>query len=297
LDFLEGGILSDRIESVGIYADPKKPDTISSARTLAGTLRDIEVLWEKRLARAAGLGDGVPTKELGAAQLVMTLGGDGTMLAAARDLAPAGVPIMGINLGRLGFLTALLPHELEHAIPEILAGNYRVEERMMFETSVAELQAEPMFGLNEMTLDKAASPRILHLTVYVSGHLVSNIGADGVIVSTPTGSTAYSMAAGGAILAPGIEAFIITALAPYTLAIRPLIVSANDIVEIQYTSRDADNPPHLRVDGQTSIRLPSHGVAIVRRAQCMARFVSYHKRSFYDVLRTKLGWGPPPAGK
>ncbi len=285
---------SSSIGCVGIFADPRKSGVISVAQRLAGMLSGVDVLWEDSLSKAAGFGDGVPVEELSNAQMVITLGGDGMMLTAARIFSRSKVPILGVNLGRLGFLTDLLPDELGRAIPNIINGDYRVEERMMFETIVPGIRDEPLLGLNEATIDKGGSPRILHLTVYVSGSLVSHIWADGIIAATPTGSTAYSMAAGGAILSPKMEAFIITSLAPYTLAIRPLIVGADDIIEIHYESKDDVNLPHLTVDGQISLTLYQQGAVIVRHAGHNARFVTYHRRSFYDVLRTNLGWGPPP---
>ncbi len=287
--------MPERIERVGVFANPEKKDAVVVARRLMSLLEGVEVVWSEELGRALGVDGCASFEELGETDLVITLGGDGTMLLAARKLAPSGVPILGVNLGHLGFLTALLPDELGYAIPAILRGDYVIEERMMLEAKVADSESEPVIGLNEAVVNNGGSPRIIHLTVYVSGCLVSHIGADGIIVSTPTGSTAYSMAASGAILSPEMEAFIITPLAPYTLAIRPLIVGPNDRIEIRYVSGDKKITPRLIVDGQVLVELPLEGMVEVRRADCVARFVKYHRRSFYDILRTKLGWGPPPS--
>ncbi|RKZ26385.1 hypothetical protein DRQ26_04500 [bacterium] len=288
---------NSEISRVGVFGDARKSSVISAAHRLKNILRDVEVLWASEISTAAGFGEGASVEMFGETDIIITLGGDGTMLAAARNFAKFGVPILGVNMGRLGFLTDLLPEELGTAIPAILSGEYWVEERMMFDAHADGVSEEILIGLNEITIDKGGSPRILHLTVYVSGCLVSHIWSDGIIVATPTGSTAYSMAAGGAILSPKMEAFIITALAPYTLAIRPLIVNSEDPIEIQYRSSDVERSPHLIVDGQTTLELPQEGAVIIRKSQCRARLAKYHRRSFYDVLGTKLGWGPPPSAR
>ncbi len=286
---------SSAINVVGVFADPRKSSVVSAAHRLKSILHSVDVLWAKDISQSAGFGEGVSAAELGNADIIITLGGDGTMLAAARNLAQYEVPILGVNMGRLGFLTDLSPEELGTALPAILSGEYWVEERMMLQAEANEILDETLLGLNEVTIEKGGSPRIIHLTVYVSGCLVSHIWADGIITATPTGSTAYSMAVGGAILSPQMNAFIITALAPYTLAIRPLIVSSNDVVEIHYDSSDPEKLPHLTVDGQTTLELLQEGVVIIKKSPYSARFAKYHRRSFYDVLRTKLGWGPPPS--
>ena len=265
-----------------------------AARKLIKILSDLDVVVEKSLAQLLGLSDGVELDDFGGVDMTITLGGDGTVLEAARKLAKFEIPILGVNMGRLGFLTELLPDELENAIPDILEGHFKLDARMMIETYVDGRTPEPVIGLNEATVDKAASPRTLHFTVRVSGEEVSHIAADGFIVATPTGSTAYSMAAGGAIVAPHLEVMILTAIAPYTLSIRPLIVSGDDVVEISYHCRDAKNPPHLTVDGQTRISLGVDDTVLIRRSRYRTYLVNYHNRSFYEVLRSKLGWGPPP---
>jgi len=283
-----------KISRVGVFANVRKKGVEAVARRLFGLLKDVDIVVESDLARLLGLDNGVSLEEFADLDLIITLGGDGTVLKTARILAKRQIPILGVNMGRLGFLTELLPDELDEAMPKILAGEFRIDRRMMIETFVEGITAEPVVGLNETTVDKAASPRTLHFTIKVSGEEVSHIAADGFIVATPTGSTAYSMAAGGAIVAPHLEVLLLTAIAPYTLSMRPLIVSGDDVVEISYQCRDTENPPHLTVDGQTRIQLGIDSVITVRRSEYKAKLVSYHRRSFYEVLKTKLGWGPPP---
>ncbi len=282
------------IDTVGVFADPAKPGVLDVARRLEKIISGSKILWLDNLACALEFGKGVSCEKLSDAQLVITLGGDGTMLAAARNLAPCGGPLLGVNLGRLGFLTDLLVDEIDTALPKVLSGDFAIEERMMYETCIDGVDSGKILGLNEATIDKGGSPRILHISVYVSGCPVSQIGADGLIVATPTGSTAYSMAAGGAILSPQMNAFIITAIAPYTLSIRPLIVDSEDTIEIRFNSEDKENPPKLTIDGQICFLLKQKGSVLIGKSNHHAKFATYHRRSFYDVLRTKLGWGPPP---
>jgi NAD+ kinase len=287
--------MSNRIETVGIIANLNKLDAIKAVKPLMTLLSEVNIKIDAQLADKLKIPDGVSIRELGSVQIVIVLGGDGTVLAVARKLAPFGVPILGINMGRLGFLTELLPNECETAIPNIIAGDYDIEERMMLQVEIPEHSNEPIIGLNEVTIDKGASSKLMSHTIYVSNSLISHVISDGLIIATPTGSTAYSMAAGGAIISPSMDAFIITALAPYTLAIRPLLVSGNEIIKVYYKITKKKFHPHLTIDGQVYYKLPESGSITVRRSKYRAKLISYHRRSFYDILRTKLGWGPPPS--
>ncbi|MCD6595513.1 NAD(+)/NADH kinase [bacterium] len=279
---------------VGIYANVKKKNIIPVAKKLLHLLNDVETFCEYGLAEYLDIQNRATLPELNNCDLVITLGGDGTVLNVARNLSESEVPILGVNMGKLGFLTELNPDEIEQAIPAILAGDYEIDERMMLEVIAPNVANTPIIGLNEITLDKAGSPRTLHFSIFVSGNPVSHIAADGIIIATPTGSTAYSMSSGGAIVAPNMDVTLITTLAPYTLAIRPLIVAGKEIVEIKYKGRDDKNPPHLTVDGQIDIELMQEGIIKIYKSRHKTKLINYHRRSFYDILRTKLGWGPPP---
>jgi len=286
-----------KIERVGIYANLHKTRVFAVAHGLLEILKDVDVLVEQKLAREIDASNGVTLPGLCKADMVITLGGDGTVLSAAREFSACGIAILGINMGRLGFLTELLPDELGDALPQIIAGNYTIDERMMIDVTVPGLVEEPLLGFNEATIDKGGSPRALHMTVSVSNSPVGDISADGFIVATPTGSTAYSMATGGAIVEPHLNAILLTALAPYTLAIRPLIVSDKQFIEVKYSGRDNNNMPHLTVDGQVTIELPQEGSVVIKRSAHTAKLIKFKKNSFYDILRTKLGWGPPPPAR
>ncbi len=251
-----------------------------------------EVLFEESIARLinekAVSRNNIPND----IDMVISLGGDGTMLAAARMVAEREIPILGINLGHLGFLNELDPSEIASAIPEILAGKYKIDSRMMIEV-LPPGRKEYSCALNEMVLERGESPRIISHKVFISGDFVAAISADGIIVSTPTGSTAYNMAAGGGILAPSMEAFQVTPLSPYTLAIRSLVAHASETIEIEYQT-DGIAFPRLTLDGQATEEMPPNGSIKIRKAPFSAHFVHYHNRSFYKVLRDKLGWANSP---
>lgn len=287
-----------RILKIGMVANLSKKSVIDIVREAISYSGDTEVFLENELARKLGHKKGATLDKLGRiADMILVFGGDGTMLWSARQFAKFGKPLLGVNIGRLGFLTELLPDELPDALPKILAGDYEIDERMMLETNSPRIIKKSVPALNEVTLDKGVSPRTMDISVYVSGCLVSNMNSDGLIISTPTGSTAYSMSVGGAITAPQMEAILLTAIAPYTLSIRPLIVNGDENIEIRYRGKDGKNLPSLTMDGQVRFEMPVEGTIKIKRAEYKARLVNYHRRSFYDILRTKLGWGALPAVK
>ncbi len=279
-----------------IFANPRKEEVAALIAELEKALTDcgIEIFFEERAAGCVSR-PGISWCDLPEKiDMVISLGGDGTMLSAARDVGAREIPILGVNLGRLGFLNELDPSEISTAIPRIIAGEFSVDSRIMLEVQPPGDEAYHC-ALNEMVLDRGDSPRIISHKIFVSGEFVAAVSADGIIVSSPTGSTAYSMAAGGGILSPKMEAFQVTALSPYTLAIRPLVVPSSEKIDIEY-STDGKEPPRLTLDGQTTRDIPSKGVIRIRKAAFSAHFVHYHNRTFYEVLRDKLGWANRPWG-
>ncbi len=222
---------------------------------------------------------------------IIVLGGDGTVLRTAAKFACYQVPILGVNIGKLGFITELVPEELKSALPEIIKGKFYIRERMMLKSFLLETK-EKIVALNDITIDKGASARGIDIIIYVSDVFLGRYFADGIIVSTPTGSTAYSMAAGGAIVSPKLDAILVTAICPYTMAIRPIVVSATETVRIEYSSRD--KPVCLNVDGVKMPDLKPKGSITIGCADKKALLISYHNRSFYEVLRRKLRWGCSP---
>lgn len=280
------------MQAIGVVVNADKPEAIATGRTLMHELEQRGVVPLLDAAGAAALGrpdlarEPYPEAWQGAA-LVAVLGGDGTLLRAAKRLAPLGVPLLGINTGRLGFLTELEAGDIPAALDDLLAGRYLVEERMMLTARVLR-DGQEIFaadGLNDAVIGRGPLARMVHFTAQVGGVPVADYAADGVIVATPTGSTAYSLSAGGPIVHPELAALLITPICPHTFNARSLVVPAGEAVTIR-----VHNPPEvlLSVDGQVSCRFAPGDTVEVRRAPAVARLVRRTPFRFYDVLRRKL---------
>ncbi len=222
---------------------------------------------------------------------VVVLGGDGTLLSTARCVAHAGIPILGVNLGSLGFLTEVKQDEIEHALAEVDAGRAELSHRPMLRCQVQrEGQCVASFdALNEIVLNQSAVARITDFELRVNGMFVSTYKADGLIIATPTGSTAYSLAAGGPILSPELPGFVITPVASHALTNRPLVVRDTAVIEarILVTREEA----FLTVDGQEGMPLLESDVVRCRKSDYQVKLFKLAGRSFFDVLRMKLKWG------
>jgi NAD+ kinase len=222
---------------------------------------------------------------------VIVLGGDGTLLSTARCVAQADIPILGVNLGSLGFLTEVKQEEIEQALTEVDAGRCEMSLRPMLRCQVVR-QGKCVAthdALNEVVMNQSAVARITDFEVRVNGHFVANYKADGLIISTPTGSTAYSLAAGGPILSPEVLGFVITPVASHALTNRPLVVKDTAIIEakILVTREQA----FLTVDGQVGTPLVDDDLVICKKSEYKVKLFKFAGRSFFDVLRTKLKWG------
>lgn len=222
---------------------------------------------------------------------VVVLGGDGTLLSTARCVARAGLPILGVNLGSLGFLTEVKQDEIEQALADVDGGHCELSQRPMLHCQVrrGDKCVANYDALNEVVLNQSAVARITDFELRVDGNFVSNYKADGLIISTPTGSTAYSLAAGGPILSPKVPAFVITPVASHALTNRPLVVSDTAIIEVRLiVTRER---AFLTVDGQEGIPLTEDDVVQCKKSEFKVKLFKLAGRSFFDVLRTKLKWG------
>ena len=222
--------------------------------------------------------------------LLLVLGGDGTLLSMARLVGGLAVPILGVNLGGLGFLTALTVDELFPALEAYLAGGLVIEERMMLAATVlreGERLAEYV-ALNDMVITKSAMSRIIRLEVGVDGQLATAYRADGLIISTPTGSTAYCLSAGGPIVFPTMDAMVLTPICSHTLTNRPIVLPADQRIEVRLLT---DQDVMLTADGQVGFALKPLDVVEVRRAPSRIRLLRVPQKHFFSVLRTKLKWG------
>jgi NAD+ kinase len=223
--------------------------------------------------------------------LLIVLGGDGTLLSAARLAAERKVPILAVNLGGLGFLTTVSQDELYSILEEIFSGKHRVSERVMLESEIVRAGAviRRQIALNDAVLNKAALARIMDLELRVDGEYVTTYKADGLILSTPTGSTAYSLAAGGPIVYPTVEAFVVTPICPHTLTNRPLVIPDSATIEVDFKA--GDDAVFLTLDGQIGIELMRGDHIRVRKAAEKLRLVRPAKKTYYQILRSKLKWG------
>ena len=224
--------------------------------------------------------------------LLLTLGGDGTLLRGARMAAPHGVPVLGVNLGHLGFLTSLAPGELEEGLAALAAGKVVLDERMVLtvraEASDGAVHSESL-ALNDAVLHRGGVARMIRMAVSAHGEEVGTYSADGIILATPTGSTAYSLSAGGPIVSPTVDCIVATPICPHTLAVRPLILSAAETITIEVLSPTEELI--LTIDGQVSANLIPGDRLVVQRAREPLRLVRFPGQTFFSTLRRKLRWG------
>ncbi|HVH18157.1 MAG TPA: NAD(+)/NADH kinase [Myxococcota bacterium] len=283
-----------QVRAVGICVKPEQPQLADFVGELDEWLRErgVRVALDPQAARWKGE-TGLPLEESAAKlDLVVVLGGDGTLLAAARSLGDRAVPILGVNLGSLGFLTETSSGELYRALEDVFAGRYRIEQRMRLD--VTALRGDRTLGhflaLNDAVIGKTALSRMIDLETLADGSPVTTYHADGLIASTPTGSSAYSLSAGGPLLLPEFEAIVLTPICPHTLTQRPLVLPETSQVEIRvHAARGGD--VHLTVDGQVGHALAEGDRVRVRRAEHPVRMLVPPGRNRFEVMRAKLRWG------
>jgi NAD+ kinase len=281
--------------TIGIISRPRRSNLAVVVPPLLQWFeaRGIRVVYDMETAGALhDCSKGISRLEVAKqSQLLLVLGGDGTLLAAARVAAPIGIPILPINLGSLGFLTSFTLDELYPALEETLAGHFSWSERVMLEV---ELQRggsaiERQLVLNDAVVNKGELARMINLHLTIDSEFVCRYHADGLIVSTPTGSTGYSLSAGGPIVHPGVESWVITPICPHTLTDRPIVVRDSSLVEITL-SADTDSV-FLTLDGQTGIPMEADDRVCLRRAARKLNLIQPPNKSYFEILRSKLKWG------
>lgn len=228
-----------------------------------------------------------------ACELLLVLGGDGTMLRVARETAGIGVPLLGINLGTLGFLTAASAADLEETLDEVLSGKCFVEPRSLIQAEYGSKTERCLeLALNDFVISHGAIPRLIELEVRVDGDLLTRYRGDGLIVSSPTGSTAYSLAAGGAVVSPNAEVFALTPICPHTLSSRSVILSLNSTVTVRPLTKRVET--HLAGDGQSIGPLRPGETVLFRKSRHNVHLIWRPGSSFFDTLRRKLNWSGSP---
>lgn len=254
---------------------------------------------ERSLARGArGVGAGLSLESLARrVDAMLVLGGDGTMLHAARTAAEAGVPILGVNMGGLGFLTETGRDDLYPALERLFAGRFQLERRMMVEARVRSSRGGREWiaiGLNDAVIHPTERSRVIALDLAIGGKPIGTLVGDGLVIATPTGSTAYSLSAGGPIVRPTVEALLATPISPHTLAWRPLLVGADETIDVRI--RRGHPPATLAIDGQVLRRVTPTDEIRIRRARRHVSIILLGADTYYDVLRNKLAWAANPLG-
>ncbi len=253
----------------------------AGAKVLLGDTTAAEIRGERIL----------DTKQYHELDFAIVVGGDGTLLHAARSLAPFRVPIVGINLGRLGFLTDIPVEEIEQGLQAVIDGDYRIEERAMIQTTVYKENEgiHAYLSLNDTVISKGDTGRLIEMSIHVGDEFISRTRSDGLIISTPTGSTAYALAAGGPIIEPTLPVFVLVPICPHTLSNRPIILNQQSTIKISDIQL-TDNHATLAVDGIIVQTLTGGETVEINQAEHALKLIRIDKHSYFESLRVKLGW-------
>ena len=284
-----------KIESIGVCLKPDEPECKDVVGRLIGWARprDIDIV----LDHEAGPGIDLPVVDrqefCARVDLIIAIGGDGTLLGAARSIGTRDVPILGVNLGRLGFLTEVNRDEMEDCLDRMLSGELNVESRMRLDVSVFrdEEEVAKYLALNDVVVTRKALSRMVDLETFADGLKVATYHGDGLIISTPTGSTAYSLSAGGPILLPSLEAIVLNPICPHSLNQRPLVIPEQMEVEVRFRLREGADTATLSIDGQEGFELGPRDRVVTKRSPYNAHIVASPFRNRFEILHSKLQWG------
>jgi len=282
-------------QSIGILSRPRRAQLSVVVPPLLEWLksRGLSVTFDEETAAAlpGGAKGQSRTQVADSSQLLLVLGGDGTMLTAARLAAPRGIPILPVNMGSLGFLTSFTLDELYPALEQTLSGRFSVSQRVMLQAELERTGSviEKQCALNDAVIHKGALARMIQLELRIDSDFVCRYRADGLIVASPTGSTAYSLSAGGPIVHPRVESFVVTPISAHTLSDRPLVVCDSCCIEAMLTG-DAESV-YLTLDGQRGIPMQPSDILRVRRAETTLKLIQPPQKTYFEILRNKLKWG------
>ena len=273
---------------IGIQWNATKEQGLTAAQRLIDLLleKDIQVRVNASLSDALHIPDLKDECGFSDCEMLIVLGGDGTILRALDYAIPNNLPILGVNLGRLGFLSEVELDGLDADIQQVLNGHYIIDERMIM--CVDGYDDNTMFALNEITIDRSTPEvRILSLEYYANDTIINRIAGDGLIIASSTGSTAYSLSAGGPIVSPGLDCFVLTPVCPHMLNVRPVVLPASDSITVRTT--DERSEARAVLDGRKFIPLQGeHAGITIRRSERSAKFIRLHDRNYFDLLRGKL---------
>ncbi|MCW8886477.1 MAG: NAD(+) kinase [Motiliproteus sp.] len=287
----------DQFKNIGLVGRSDSELVIQSLDALIPYLQEqgINVILDTRISpqlEKHGLQESAVRMLGESCDLVIVVGGDGTLLGAARELAPKKVPMLGVNRGNLGFLTDIRPEEICEKVGEVLDGKYTVESRFLVDAFIRR-RGQPVgegCALNDVILHPGKAARLLRFDLYIEGDFVYNQRSDGLIVSTPTGSTAYSLSGGGPIMHPRLDALVLVPMFPHTLTSRPIVIDANLEIKIVIDERN-DTYPNISCDGHNRIACAPGDVITIRKKPQKLKLIHPLSYNFYETCRSKLGWG------
>ena len=288
------------IKRIGVVVKPHQPDALDTLCRLTEWLDErgiqlvglSEIAHEQIKSKTGCVVEIVKDDQLASVvDLILVLGGDGTMIATARIIGDAEVPVIGVNYGGLGYLAEFPIEELFTALESILSGQYKVQKRVML--AVEHWRGEELLTrsrvLNDVVVNKSALARIIEMEAYLDSQFVNRFRADGLIVATPTGSTAYNLSAGGPVIYPSMNAVVITPICPFTLSNRPIVVPDESMIEVRLMTDKEEVA--LTLDGQVGFPLKVHDRIVIRKSRTTFNLVQPPNRNYFDVLRDKLKWG------
>jgi NAD+ kinase len=288
------------IKRIGVVVKPHQPDALETLCRLTQWLseRHINLVGLPEIEReqiehetGCAVEVAIDAELANQVDLMLVLGGDGTMIATARMIGDAEVPVIGVNYGGLGYLAEFRIEELFTALESILGGDYKLQKRVMLEVELRrgdEIVTKNRV-LNDVVINKSALARIIEIETYLSGQFVNSFRADGLIVSTPTGSTAYNLSAGGPIVFPSMNAIVITPICPFTLSNRPIVVPDDSVIEVRLMTEKEDVA--LTLDGQVGFPIEAADRVVIRKSETNFNLVQPKNRNYFDLLRDKLRWG------
>jgi NAD+ kinase len=281
------------MKKLGIICKPGRPETLEILRSLLPWLAEkgCQTLVDEDAAVRLGIRGHSKPEIASSAEMIIVLGGDGTMLSVSRLVAEKGIPILGINLGSMGFITEINRDELYEAVGGMLSGDCIFEERLMLTARLYRNgeMVEEYTVLNDVVINKSALARIIDLDAFIHGTYVTTFKADGLIISTPTGSTGYSLAAGGPIIYPALDSIVLTPICPHTLTNRPIVLPGDFQVRIILKTQSED--VYLTLDGQVGLPLEVNDIIEIEKSEHKTKLVMPSERDYFKVLRNKLKWG------
>ncbi len=287
---------NSRFQHIGLIAKPGDSSLVPTLEKLRRFLVDmgLKVYLARSAALALNQKDHLPSKaELArVCDLTIVVGGDGSFLNAAREMADEDTPLVGINLGRLGFLVDISPDRMLEALTAILQGNYIEDRRFLLEARIGEQQRQ--LALNDVVLHKWNTARMIEFETRINGHYVDSQRSDGIIISTPTGSTAYALSGGGPLLEPSLDAIALVPICPHRLSNRPIVVHGDSEICIETSGRTDTNHVRITCDGQSSLTLEEGEQLVVRKYAKPIRLFHPVDHDHFNLLRAKLGWGGHP---